>query len=128
MAKSRTGIAAARKLMASYAEAHDRCAVCWWRKFRPGKRLELHHIAHRNGANPHDHRNLILLCADDHYGYHSGGKRNLTLGQILTAKRDEDGDVDVVFLASLRRRKSLSADLEPLPEWALQEREANDGM
>jgi hypothetical protein len=128
MAKSKAGQAAARKLMASYAESHDRCAVCWWRKYRPGKRLELHHIAHRNGTNPHDHRNLVLLCADDHYGYHFGGKRCLTLGQILTAKKEEDGEVDMAFLASLRGRKSLLTSCEHLPSWALDERKENDGV
>jgi len=128
MAKSKAGIAAARRLMASYAESHDRCAVCWWRKFRPGRRLELHHIMHRRGANPHDHRNLILLCADDHRGYHDGGKRNLSMGQVLTAKQDEDGHVDVEFLASLRGQKALLASCECLPQWALDERKANDGL
>jgi hypothetical protein len=109
-----------------YAFSHDRCAVCHARKYAVGSRLELHHIVGRRGGDRcHDARNLILICGRDHMGYHSGGKRSLTLGQVLTAKRDEDGEVDVDFLASLLRRKALRDDPMPLPQWALEERVDN---
>ncbi len=116
------------KQLEEYALSHDRCAVCWWRKYRPGRRLEIHHIQGRRGTDPHDHRNLILLCDLDHFGFHSGGQRTIDLAHILTAKAEEDGEVDVAFLAGLRRRKALPCDPAPLPEWALEERRKNDGM
>jgi hypothetical protein len=112
--------------LSEYAESHDRCAVCHWRKFRPGKRLELHHIQGRRGENPHDHRNLILLCSDCHFGYHSGGKRNsIDMGVILEAKRQEDGEVDEPYLAGLRRRKAFPDLDRVIPDWAEAERIAN---
>lgn len=110
-----------------YAFNSTRCAVCWWRKYRPGRNCELHHIVGRRGRDPHHHRNLIMVCNECHYGYHSGGQKSLTLGQILQAKEDEDGEVDVVFLAALMGRKGLREDPLALPEWAIQEREANAG-
>jgi hypothetical protein len=109
-----------------YAQQSIRCAVCYWRKFRPGRRCELHHIVGRRGKDPHHHRNLILVCNECHYGYHSGGSKSLTLGQILQAKEDEDGEVDIGFLASLMGRVGLREDKCPLPDWAHREREANE--
>lgn len=110
-----------------YAFNSTRCAVCWWRKYRPGRWCELHHIVGRRGRDPHHHRNLILVCNECHYGYHSGGKKALSLGQILQAKCDEDGEVDVEFLAKLMGRRGLREDLNPLPAWALAERQINTG-
>jgi hypothetical protein len=49
----------------------------------------------------------------------------LELGHILQAKQDEDGEVDVEFLAKLMGRVGLRQDPMPLPEWALREREQN---
>ena len=110
-----------------YAFNSVRCAVCWWRKFRPGRRCELHHIVGRRGKDPHHHRNLIMVCDQCHYGYHSGGEKSLTLGQILQAKEDEDGEVDLTFLASLMGRKGLREDPQSLPSWAIDERKNNAG-
>ncbi len=117
----------ANRQLAQYAESHNRCAVCWWRKYRPGRRMELHHIQGRRGPTPHDPRGLILLCADCHYGFHSGGSRSLDVCQIMQAKREEDGAVDIEYLASMRGRKGMPCDPQPLPEWAMQERIENDG-
>lgn len=89
--------------------------------------MELHHIVGRRGHDPHHHRNLILVCNECHHGYHSGGQKSLTLGQILKAKQDEDGEVDTVFLAKLMRRVGLKEDPCELPEWALEERKNNAG-
>jgi hypothetical protein len=116
-----------RKWLEVYAIQSERCAVCYWRKYRPGRRLELHHLVGRRGRDPHHHRNLILVCDQCHYGYHSGGKKSLTMGHILTAKQEEDGDVDIPFLAGLMGKKGLRHDPEPLPEWVAEERAANQG-
>lgn len=110
-----------------YALTSIRCAVCWWRKGRGGRRCELHHIVGRRGHDPHHHRNLIMVCDQCHYGYHSGGQKTLTLGQILRAKEDEDGEVDIPFLAKLMGRRGLREDPIDLPQWALEERERNAG-
>ena len=109
-----------------YAFSHDRCAVCHYRKYRPGRRMEIHHIQGRRGKDPHDHRGLILLCNECHYGFHSGGKKNLDICQIITAKQEEDGEVDIEYLAGLRHRRALPCDPQPLPSWAIKEREDND--
>lgn len=114
-----------RQHLEVYALQSVRCAVCWFRKYRPGRRMELHHIVGRRGLDCHHHRNLILLCRDCHEGYHSGGQRSLELGQILQAKHDEDGEVDIPFLAKLMGKVGLRQDPMPLPEWALKEREVN---
>lgn len=115
----------ARQHMEVYAAQCMRCAVCWWRRGRAGRRLELHHIVGRRGLDYHHHRNLIAVCNECHGGYHSGGSRSLSLGQILTAKEQEDGEVDLEFLAGLLRRVGLREDPAPLPAWVEQERAVN---
>jgi hypothetical protein len=47
------------------------------------------------------------------------------LGQILQAKAEEDGEVDIPFLASLCGKVGLREDPAPLPDWAIEERVAN---
>ena len=118
-----------RKWLEAYAVQSERCAVCWWRKYRPGRHLELHHIVGRRGRDPHHHRNLILLCGEQcHYAYHSGiAGKPLTLGHLLTAKAQEDGEVDVQFLAGLMGRQGLREDPAPLPDWVHEERRRNAG-
>lgn len=116
-----------RKMLEAYAIQSLRCAVCWWRKFRPGRRCELHHIVGRRGKDPHHHRNIVMVCNECHYGYHSGGQKSLSLGHILQAKQDEDGEVDIPFLASLCGKVGLREDPTALPEWAMKEREENAG-
>ena len=87
--------------------------------------MELHHIVGRRGIEQHHHRNLICVCNECHYGYHSGGSRSLDLGHILTAKLDEDGELDIPFLAKLMSRAGLREDPKPLPDWTKEERDAN---
>jgi len=113
--------------MACYAQLCERCAVCWHPKWKITgvKRCELHHIVGRRGRSPHNHRNLLMVCSECHYGYHSGGQRSLTLGQILQAKLEEDDDLDLPFLASLCGKKGLREDPQPLPQWAIDERARN---
>jgi hypothetical protein len=88
--------------------------------------MELHHIQGRRGENYHDHRNLVMLCNECHFGFHSGGKKNLDICQIMTAKDEEDGTLDEQYLASLRHKVGMPCDPQPLPEWAIQERIDND--
>ena len=66
-----------------------------------------------------------MLCARDHDRYHSDLQVPLSLGQILQAKQDEDGEVDLVFLSSLLGRRGLRESLLPLPGWAIEERVSN---
>jgi hypothetical protein len=68
-----------------------------------------------------------MVCNECHYGYHSGGQKSLSLGQILRAKEDEDGEVDIPFLAKLMGRVGLREDPTDLPQWALEERKINEG-
>ena len=115
-----------KSMLEAYAIQSSRCAVCWWRKYRPGRNLELHHIVgRRGGIDCHHHRNLVMVCNECHYGFHSGGQKSLSLGQILQAKEDEDGEVDVSFLAKLMGRVGLREDPAPLPDWAQIERQQN---
>jgi hypothetical protein len=62
---------------------------------------------------------------DDHRGYHDGGSRRLELGHILTAKREEDGVVDLEYLAWLRHKAPTALVPQPLPAWAIEERKQN---
>lgn len=119
-----------KKLLQEYAESHDRCAICHFRKYRPGRHMELHHVVGRYGKTPHDHRNLILLCNTCHWAIHNlvpPPFDGLSNSHILTAKQEEDGEVDLEFLASCRRRKHLGYDPEPIPQAYLDERVHNHG-
>ena len=119
-----------KKLLQEYAESHDRCAICHFRKYRPGRHMELHHVVGRYGKTPHDHRNLIMLCNTCHWAIHNlvpPPFDGLSNSHILSAKQEEDGEVDLEFLASCRRRKQLGYDPEPIPQAYLDERAHNDG-
>lgn len=118
-----------RQLLADYAESHDRCAVCHFRKYRPGRNMELHHIVGRYGKTPHDHRNLVMLCNTCHWALHNHVPPpfdTLEACHILTAKQEEDEEVDLEFLAGCRRRKHLGYEPEPIPKAYLEERFHND--
>lgn len=108
-----------------YRQSHNRCAVCHWPRSRPGRWLELHHLMGRFRRGTYEIENVVMLCMDDHRGYHDGGSRSLSLGQILTAKRDEDGHVDLELLSWLRGKKASALSLEALPGWAIDERKRN---
>jgi len=117
-----------RRQLEAYANLCERCAVCYWPKFavKFHKRICLHHIVGRRGLDHHDHRNLLACCEECHTLYHQGdSRRELTLGHMLTAKKEEDGEVDLVFLAKLLRRVGLREDPAPLPNWVHEERERN---
>lgn len=110
-----------------YRLTHDRCAVCYSKGRSWNDRLEIHHIiaGRHGGKDKHDERALVILCRDCHEGYHSGGGHSLSLGQILQAKLEADGSVDVSFLAGLRGRVGLREDPSPLPLWAEEARRDN---
>lgn len=119
-----------RKLLGEYAEGHMRCAICHYRKYRPGRHMELHHIVGRYGKAKHDHRNLIMLCNTCHWAVHNRVPPpfdGLSNCHVLAAKQEEDPDLfDPEFLASLRRKKHLGYDPEPIPDAYLEERVHNE--
>ena len=118
-----------RQLLADYAESHDRCAVCYFRKYRPGRHMEIHHIVGRFGKTPHDHRGLVMLCNTCHWALHNHVPPpfdGLEHCPILTAKKEEDGGVDLEYLAGCRRRKHLGYEPESIPKAYLEERLHND--
>ena len=59
---------------------------------------------------------LSVMSATDSIDSVATG-RSLELGHVLTAKEEEDGHVDLVFLAGLRNRVSPKQDPMPLPDW-----------
>jgi hypothetical protein len=112
-------------LLGEYRDSHERCAICLT-KGGPHNPLEIHHIVSRGYKKEltNDHRNLLVLCRDDHYGFHSGGGRSLSLGNLLYAK-ELLGELDLAFLASLKSRKGLREDPAEFPLWVLDERKDN---
>lgn len=128
-AKKLAAKAEAKRLLSSYAEEHDRCAICHFRKYRPGRHMEIHHIVGRFGKTPHDHRGLIMLCNTCHWAVHNHVPPpfdGLGPAHVLTAKAEEDGEVDLEYLASCRRKKHLGFDPEPIPAAYLEERVENE--
>lgn len=123
-----------KRQLEAYAFLCERCAVCYFPKFVKawGREFQLHHlVGRRGGLDAHDHRNLIGCCARCHSDYHNGhSERPLTLGHLLTAKLEEDGEemFDPVFLAGLLRRAGLKEDPLPLPGWVAQERAVNERL
>jgi hypothetical protein len=114
-----------------YAFSHDRCCVCWWPKYRPGRPLHVHHIcSRRRGEKAHSPANLCLLCRDCHEGFHSGGQRDLKLGHVLWCKREEDGlsPDDLKFLAWLYGRAALKEEPSKPPRWVYEERKNNETL
>lgn len=113
-----------------YMLLHDRCAVCHWPAVRPGRWLELHHIVGGVGRKDlPDGSNWIALCARCHHAVHNRLPEygELPKGAVLSAKEEEDGHVDEGKLASLRRRKALPYEREPIPERFLRDRRQKGG-
>jgi hypothetical protein len=91
--------------------------------------MELHHLVGRYGKEHNEHRNLIMLCNICHWSFHNlvpPPFDTLKAGHLLTAKLEEDGEVDTEFLAGLRRRKHLGYEPEEIPKPYLDERIEND--
>ena len=80
----------------------------------------------------HDIRNYLRLCERCHGVLHSGriygGFPDLTNAILLSTKQECDPDnFDPAYLASLKHKKHLGYDPEPIPQWYLDEREKNVG-
>lgn len=120
-----------RNSIAEYMESHDRCAVCYSDGSLSWNPIECHHLFGRYKKElANDPRNLIALCRSCHAGVHGDLGRSLSLGNVLWAKRDADGEggksgLDIAFLASLRNRVGLREDPIELPSWATEERKDN---
>lgn len=93
------------------------------------RRLEIHHLVQGAGRK-HVRQALLSLCSNCHAVFHSGSKvtglNDLNKGILLTAKLESDPEYyDPVYLASLKRKKHLGYDPEPIPEPYLEERQRN---
>jgi hypothetical protein len=121
--------ASERASLLEWVAEHRCCSVCWWPESDGRRRLEVHHIVGGAGRK-HDIRNYLRLCDRDHHTLHSGNKLHPDLDNriLLGVKQECDPDnYDPEYLASLRHKKHLGYDPEPLPEYYLQERERNTG-
>jgi len=120
---------AEQKELLAWVELHRCCAVCWWPESDGRRSLEVHHIIGGAGRK-HDIRNYLRLCSHCHGVYHSGkifsGRANLDKRILLGVKQECDPDnYDPVFLASLKHKKHLGYDPEPLPDYYTRERQQN---
>jgi hypothetical protein len=108
---------------------HRCCAVCWWPESDLRRRLEVHHLIGGAGRK-HDIRNYLSLCERCHGILHSGkvysGLPDVDRRILLTAKQESDPEnYDPAFLASLKHKKHLGYEPEPIPEYYLEERQRN---
>jgi len=115
-------------LLAWVAE-HRCCAVCWWPESDGRRGLEVHHLVGGAGRK-HDIRQYVRLCERCHGVLHSGkvyaNQPDLNKGILLGVKQECDPDnYDPTFLASLKHKKHLGYDPEPLPEYYADERQRN---
>lgn len=122
---------AERAAVSDWVQLHRCCAVCWWPESDGRRRLEVHHIM-GGAARKHDVRNYLRLCERCHGVLHSGriygGFPDLTNAILLSTKQESDPDnFDPEYLASLKHKKHLGYDPEPVPQWYLDEREKNVG-
>lgn len=120
-----------RDALLEWVQLHRCCAVCWWPESDGRRRLEVHHIMGGAGRK-HDIRNYLRLCERCHGVLHSGriygGFPDLTNAILLSTKQECDPDnFDPAYLASLKHKKHLGYDPEPVPQWYLDEREKNVG-
>lgn len=120
-----------RDELLEWVQLHRCCAVCWWPESDGRRSLEVHHLVGGRGRK-HDVRQYLRLCDRCHGVYHSGKViglfPDLTHGILLSTKQESDPDnYDPSFLASLRMKKHLGYDPEPVPEFYLEERQRNTG-
>lgn len=118
-------------LFQEFAALFRSCAVCWWPETDMRRRMEIHHLVGGAGRK-HDRRNLLSICSNCHAVLHSGsrvtGLPDLTPAILLSTKQEADPDYyDPTFLASLKRKKHLGYEPEPIPDVYLQERQRNVG-
>lgn len=120
---------AERAAVSDWVQLHRCCSVCWWPESDGRRRLEVHHLVGGAGRR-HDIRNYLRLCERCHGVLHSGkiygGFPDLTNAILLSIKQECDPDnYDPQYLASLRHKKHLGYDPEPLPDYYAEERERN---
>lgn len=120
---------AERDALLEWVQYHRCCAVCWWPESDQRRRLEVHHLVGGAGRK-HDVRNYLRLCNRCHGVLHSGkvysGQPDLNNRILLSVKLDADPDnYDPVWLASLKHKKHLGYEPEPLPEYYAEERSRN---
>lgn len=118
-----------RDALLLWVQEHRCCAVCWWPESDGRRRLEVHHLVGGAGRK-HDIRQYVRLCNRCHGVLHSGkifgGFPDLTNAILLSSKQESDPEnYDAAFLASLRHKKHLGYDPEPIPQYYLDERELN---
>lgn len=116
------------ELLAWVAE-HRCCAVCHWPESDGRRKLDVHHLVGGAGRK-HDIRNYLRLCENCHTVLHSGtrvtGLPDISRGILLSTKQESDPEnYDPEFLASLKMKKHLGYDPEPVPEFYLKQRELN---
>lgn len=118
-----------RGVLSEFAALFRSCAVCWWPESDGRRRMEIHHLQ-QGAARKHDRRCLLSLCERCHGVFHSGqiyGRfPDLNKGILLTAKQESDPEFfDPQYLASLRHKKHLGYEPQPIPDYYLQERQTN---
>lgn len=91
--------------------------------------MEIHHLVQGAGRK-HDRRALLSLCSNCHAVFHGGSKitglNDLNKGILLTAKLESDPDhYDPAYLASLKLKKHLGYEPEPIPDVYLEQRKRN---
>lgn len=111
-----------------YMLLHERCAICHWPARRVGRWLELHHIVGGNGRKNLT-INYLATCNRCHHAIHNTLPEYGTIpkGAVLSAKLEEDGEVDLPGLAALVRRKSLPYEPCDIPEKFLKDRASHGG-
>lgn len=122
---------AERSALLEWVAEHRCCSVCWWPESDGRRRLEVHHIIGGAGRK-NDVRNFLRLCEQCHGVFHSGKiyscQEDINKCTLLGVKQECDPDnYDPEYLASLKMKKHLGYDPEPLPDYYLKERERNTG-
>lgn len=120
---------AEKLLLQEFAAEHRSCAVCWWPESDMRRRLEIHHLVGGAGRK-HVRQNLISICSNCHTVLHSGsvvtGLPDLNKGILLAAKQESDPEYyDPAYLATLKHKKHLGYDPEPIPEFYMEQRQRN---
>ena len=120
-----------RAALIEWVQEHRCCAVCWWPESDGRRRLEVHHLC-GGASRKHDIRNYLRLCERCHGILHSGkiysGLPDVNRRILLTCKQECDPDnYDPEYLASLKHKKHLGYEPEPVPEYYLEERDRNVG-
>lgn len=114
-----------------WTELHRSCAVCWWPESDPRRPLQVHHLVGGQNRSKATHPKCYLRLCDRchdvlHDGKVAGNYPDLTRAHMLTAKQESDPEnFDPAHLASLKAKKHLGYDPEPIPDFYLQERKNN---